>query len=132
MNQENVEAIRGIYERWGEGDFRGGVNLFDSLVLYVVGPEFPNVGVHLGTDAVAEFMRGFLEPWERITIEAEEIVEAGDSVVVAVWQRGVGAGSGAAAELRYFHVWSFRGGRVIRFENIRTRREALEAVGLTE
>ena len=75
-------------------------------------------------------MRGFLEPWTRITIEAEEITRVGDSVLVAVHQCGVGGGSGAATELHYFHAWSFRGGRVIRFESIREASEAREAVGL--
>ena len=53
-------------------------------------------------------------------------------MVAAVVQRGVGDGSGAATEFRYFHVWSFRGGKAIRIENFRRRAEALEAVGLSE
>ena len=68
----------------------------------------------------------------RLTIEAEEIMDAWDSVVVAVLQRGVGGGSGAATEFRYFHLWSFRGPKVIRLENFRHRAEALEAAGLRE
>jgi ketosteroid isomerase-like protein len=34
------------------------------------------------------------------------------------------------AEFRYFQVWTFRGGSVIRIESIRDRDDALEAVGL--
>ena len=132
MAQENVEIIRGVYERWSEGDFRASVDWFDPLVLFVVRPEFPDAGTYLGPESVAEYTRGFLEPWSRITIEAQEIDEAGDSVVVTVRQRGVGGGSGAATELRYFHVWSFRGSKVIRFENFRERAEAREAAGLRE
>jgi ketosteroid isomerase-like protein len=97
-----------------------------------MGPGFPDAGTYLGPEGVAEYTRGFLEPWSRITIDAEEISEAGDSVVVAVWQRGTGTGSGAVTEFRYFHVWSFRGSRVIRFETFRERAEAIEAAGLRE
>lgn len=57
---------------------------------------------------------------------------AGDSVVAPVCQRGVGEESSAATELRYFHVWSFRGERVIRLECFRERGEALAASGLSE
>ena len=132
MSQKNVDTIRAIYGRWSEGDYRASVDAFDPDVLLVMRPEFPDAGVYLGVEGVAEYTRGFLEPWKQITIEAEEIVVAGDSVVVAVRQRGVGAGSGAATEFAYFHVWSFRGHKVIRFETFRERAQALEATGLSE
>ena len=103
-----------------------------TLVLFVLRPEFPDAGTYLGLQRLGEYTRGFLDPWTRLTIEAEEITDAGDSVVVAIVQRGVGDGSGAPTELRYFHVWSFRGRKVIRLECIRQRAEALEAVGLQE
>jgi ketosteroid isomerase-like protein len=98
MTQENVETIRAVYDRWGEGDFRASVELFDPQVVIVMHPELP---------------------------------DAGDSVVVAMLQRGVGGGSGVETELRYFHVWSFRGGKAIRLETFRERAEALEAVGIS-
>ena len=132
MSQENVEAVRDAYERWSQGDFRSAVDVLDPLVLFVLGPEFPDAGTYLGHERVAEYTRGFLEPWTRITIQAEEVIDAGDSVVAAVLQCAVGGGSGAATEFRYFHVWSFRGRKVIRLENFRERAEALEAVGLRE
>ncbi len=132
MSEENVEAIRNVYERWGEGDFGAGVELLDPHVLFVMSPEFPDAGLYLGVERIAEYTRGFLEPWTRITIEAEEIADAGDSVVVAVRQRGVGGGSGVATEFAYFQVWSFRGNQVIRLENFRKRAEAHKAAGLEE
>jgi ketosteroid isomerase-like protein len=132
MSQENVEFVRDIYARWRTGDFRAGADAFDPLILFVLRPEFPDAGTYLGRERIAEYMRGFLEPWSRITIEAEDFTDAGDSVVVAVRQAGVGEESGAATELRYFQVWSFRGRKVIRLENFRERAEALEAAGLSE
>jgi ketosteroid isomerase-like protein len=132
MPQENVEAVRAVYERWSEGDFRSSVDVFDPLVVFVMRPEFPDAGAYLGTEGLAEYTRSFLEPWVRLTIEAEEITDAGDSVIVAVRQRGVGAESGAATEFGYFHLWTFRGGKVIRLESIRERPDALEAAGLRQ
>ena len=132
MSQENVEVVRGVYDRWGQGDLRASVEVFDPLILFVLRPEFPEAGTYLGLEQVAEYTRGLLEPWTRFTIEAEEIVDAGDSVIVSVLQRGVGGGSGVDSELRYFHVWSFRGGKAIRLDSIRERAEAFEAVGLRE
>lgn len=129
MSRENVEIIRSVYGRWAEGDFRER-GVFDPLIVFVMGADFPESGAYLGLERVAEYMKGFLEPWERITIRAEEITPAGDSVVVSVRQEGVGRGSGVATEFDYFSVWSFRGGKVIRFETFREREGALAAVGL--
>jgi ketosteroid isomerase-like protein len=129
MSQEHVEIIRGVYERWSQGDFRTGVDVLDPLVVFVLSSDFPDAGTYLGVERLAEYTRGLLEPWSRFTIAAEEIADVGDSVVVAVLQRGVGGGSGVDSEFRYFQVWSFRGAKVIRLENFRERAEALEAVG---
>jgi ketosteroid isomerase-like protein len=132
MSETNVRAVEGVYERWSQGDFRASIDVLDPLVLLVMRPEFPDAGTYLGLDRLRDYTRGFLEPWTRITIAAEEITEAGDTVVVAVRQSGIGGGSGAPAELRYFHVWSFRGGKAIRLETFRERAEALEAAGLRD
>jgi ketosteroid isomerase-like protein len=132
MSEENVAAVRAVYERFSEGDFRATLEVVDPLVLFALGPGFPESGTYLGIEELAQYTREFLEPWARITIEAEEITEAGDSVVAAVRQRGVGSKSGAAIEFSYFQVWSFRGDKVIRLENFRGRGEALEAAGVRE
>lgn len=132
MSEENVEIVRRVFERWSQGDFRANVDLIDPHVVLVLRPDFPDAGAYLGPDGVAAYTRGFLEPWTRITIEAEELLDAGDTVVVAVRQRGVGDASGVETELRYFQLWTFRGGKVIPMESIRERAEALEAAGLPE
>jgi ketosteroid isomerase-like protein len=132
MPQDHVERVRSVYERWGDGDFRASIELFDSQVVLVLGPEFPDAGAHLGIEAITAYTRSLLEPWTRFTIEAEEIVPAGDSVLVTVCQRGIGSASGISTELRYFMLWSFRGPGVIRLESIRERAQALEAAGLPQ
>jgi ketosteroid isomerase-like protein len=131
MPEEKVETIRRVHARWAEGDFRED-GLFDPLIVFVIGTGFPEAGAYLGPGRVREYMQGFLEPWERITIRAEEIMPAGDSVVVGVHQQGVGRESGAATELDYTIVWTFRGEKVIRFETFRERATALEAAGLAK
>jgi ketosteroid isomerase-like protein len=123
----NVETIRAIYARWSDGDFTGGVDHLDPGIELVMGPAFPDAGTYSGLDGLRSYTRGFLEPWERITIEAEELIDAGDCVVAAVMQRGVGEGSGIETELAYFHVWTLRDGKVTRLDTVRDRAAALEA-----
>jgi ketosteroid isomerase-like protein len=132
MSEENVEAIRRVYERWREGDLRADDDLLDPLILFVVSPEFPDTGTYLGLEALADYTRALLESWTSLTIEAEAFTDAGNTIVASVLQSGVGAGSGAATEFRFFHVWTFRGRKVIRVESFRERVDALEVAGLSE
>ncbi len=125
----HADTVRAVYERWAEGDFRAGIDLFDPDVVFTLSPGFPDSGEYRGREEVAAYMRGFLEPWVQLTITMEAIEEFGDHVLATVSQRGAGAGSGAVTEFSYFQVWSFRGDRVVRLQNLRRRESALEAAG---
>ncbi len=133
MSQGNVEDLRRIYERWGEGDFTAGFELYDPYVVLVLRSEFPESGPHYGRDGLRSYMReDFLRDFAGATITGQEFLDAGDTVVVSVDQRATGPRSGAPVRMRYYHVWTFRGGSVIRIESIMERRDALEAAGLSE
>ncbi len=132
MSRDNVEVVRKVLKHWSEGDFTTTIDALDEHAVLVLRPEFPDAGAYVGAEAIAAYTRGFLEPWTRLTIEAEELVDAGDTVLVGVLQRGVGDASGVETELRYFQLWTFRGGRVIRMENVRDRAAAMAAAGLAE
>ena len=132
MSEERIEAVRAIYDRFAEGDFAVSLEYVDPQVLFVLPPGFPESGTYLGIEALGEYTREFLEPWDRIAIAAEELIDGGDTVIATVLQSGVGSGSGATTEFRYWQVWSFRGRKVIRLENFRERSDALEAAGLPE
>ena len=130
MSRRKLEALERVYERWGQGDFTASLDVFDERVVFVMGPGFPEAGIYVGYEGVAEYTRGFLEPWSHITISALEMTPAGDSVVVEVRQRGMGEASGADTGFDYFQLWTFRGEKVIRLENIRERSDAFAAAGL--
>ena len=133
MSEELVEVVRRIYERWREGDFSAGFDLYDPYVVLVLRPEFPESGPHYGRDGIGAYMRGdFLRDFAGATITGEEFLDAGDTVVVRVDQRATGPRSGAPVRMRYYQVWTFRGGSVIRIESIMERRDALDAAGLAE
>jgi ketosteroid isomerase-like protein len=132
MSHENVETVREVYARWGEGDFRASLDAVDPLLLFVIPSGFPDAGTYLGVDRLKEYTRGFLEPWSHITLEAEDVTDAGDSVVAAVRQHGVGIESGAETDFASGRSGPFGAGKMIRLENFRGRVDALEAAGLSE
>ena len=73
-----------------------------------------------------------MEAFEGLTMEATEIIDAGDMVLVGILQRGRFRGSEAVTEGRWWNVLTFRGGDVIRSELFPERSLALEAAGLSE
>jgi ketosteroid isomerase-like protein len=78
--------------------------------------------------------REFLSTWaagfDDFGFEADEAIEAGDSVVVCLHQWGRGRETGALVESRTWQVFNFRGGRIIRCRGYPTKAEALATVGL--
>ena len=132
MSQENVEIVRRIYDEWATGRFRAGIDYFDEHDVFVVRPDFPEWGVFTGPDGVRDFMQRFLEQWERLTIEAKRIESVGDTVLAHVVQRAKGRASGIEGDLFYFMLFTFRGKKIVRLENLRDEGEALEAAGLLE
>ncbi len=132
MSQQNVEVVRAAYEGYAKGNLRGRLDLYDPFTVFIPIPDFPASDHYLGAEGIGEFMRDFLKDWTRVTMTAEDVIEAENSVVVTVRQRATGRESGAATTMHYFEVWTFRGSGVIRIEQFRERAAALEAVGLSE
>ena len=132
MSQENVETIRRIYEAWAVGDFGAGIGFLDQHVVLVIGQDFPEFGVFVGIEGVADYMRSFLDPWERLTIQALDIRAVGDTVLASVAQHGKGRASGIEGDNRYFQLFTFRGAKIVRMESVMNEAEALEAAGLRE
>ena len=88
--------------------------------------------VYVGREASIDASRHYWGTFEDYRPDALEIIDAGSSVVVVVRERGRGRGSGAPFERGWAQVWTFRRGRILRWEAFPNRAAALEAVGLRE
>ena len=132
MSQENVAAVRRIYESWARGDFSAGLPYYDPHLVLVTRPDPPDGGRFVGVESISAYMREYLSPFESVTWTAEDLIEADGSIVAVTRQRGTARGSGLSAEGQIFIVWTFRGPTVIRLEFFVDRVAALEAVGMRE
>jgi ketosteroid isomerase-like protein len=127
MSQENVEAARRCIEAYRSGDYDGALEYLAPDVVWEIGQELPA----RGPDEVREVWRRWDAEWEELETEADEIIDAGDRLVVAVRYRGRGRVSGVEVNDLIFEVHTLRDGRCIRKIEFPTRAEALEAVGLS-
>jgi ketosteroid isomerase-like protein len=83
-----------------------------------------------GLDGLRETWLDWLSPWESYRIEAEELVDLGDRVVVLVRDRGHRKGLEHEVELIGASIWTVREGKIARVEFYANRAEALTAAGL--
>jgi ketosteroid isomerase-like protein len=132
MSQQNVEIVKRAYEGV-TATLELPPELFDSdweLDIRDVSAEV--VGVLRGLEA-AEAMRPYWETFEAFHVEIEEVIHA-DEVQVVDLVRDGGRMKGSDAEVwnRFFHVWTFRDGKVVRVSIHTDRSSALEAAGLRE
>jgi ketosteroid isomerase-like protein len=132
MSQRHVETLRAVYASWERGDFKASLPLFDENLTLAIDPDIPDGGTYVGPSGLRKYMARFLEPWEFLTIAGASFKEVGDTILVDVTQSGTGRGSGAPVEMRYFQLWTFRSGKVIRLEVIMSEERALAAVGRRE
>jgi ketosteroid isomerase-like protein len=134
MSEENVEALRRLFALVGEGGNPEALyELLDPSVELIIPPSDIDAGRYAGHAGVRRYFRRWAGTWESWHFHPESLVDAGDDrVVVGLYQRARGKGSGVEVENRPGQVWTFRDGLVVRWENYSTLAEALAAAGLSE
>ncbi len=91
------------------------------------------VGVLYGFDGLQKGLGPYWETFEGFHIEVEEVIHANqEQVLTAVRDGGRMKGSDAEVWNRFFHVWTFSNGRIVRLSIHIDRDQALAAAGLSE
>ena len=131
MSRENVEVVRRAFEAFRRRDWQSFIAPFDPDIEWHDRPE-AGLGTFHGHDGVRRFFQTILEAWEHYDARAEDIIGAGDQVVVFIHQTARGSASGVDVEERIAGVFRLHGGKVCYVRIYTDRNEALEAVGLSE
>jgi ketosteroid isomerase-like protein len=104
----------------------------DADVVWEGMDDAPDRGPFRGRAEVLAHMRSWFETLDAFRSEPEEIVDAGEKVLVVHHSHGIPKGSHAEVDLRFASVSQVRDGRMVWHKQYRHRAEALEVVGLTE
>jgi uncharacterized protein len=132
MSQQNVEIVQAIYGAYEVGDYRAVFERFHEDVEWFGPPDVSNSGFSRGHEGVRRSLATWVGTWDDFQFELRELIDSGDQVLAAGWQRGRGKGSGVEVAEEIFSVWTLRAGKVVRQRMFRDRVQALEAVGLRE
>ena len=124
----SVEATRRSYEAFARGDMDGVVADMDEAIEWHQAQGLPHGGLYRG---LAEVRRAIFDPldeewWDEFAADAHEFLDAGDHVVVIGRYRGRAKGTGKPLDVPFVHVWTYSGGKAIRF------RQFLDTAGWVE
>ena len=132
MSEENVAALREAFarfEREGVPDFEA----FDPDVELINFDSFPVTRPYHGWDGMVAWLRDVSEPFDEVRFELVEVLAHDDERIVTTCRVTADSRTGGPPlELDWGVVWTFRDGKVVRAQGLRTPDEALEAAGLSE
>ena len=138
MSQDHAQLVRAGIEVWN-AFFRDGGDptehlrtFFDPSVEIDLSRRQLDGEVYRGFDDATRFLEQLREPWEEFRIEPEELLEAGNTVVVFSNLTGRAQQSRITIDTAVAHLVTVRGGRIAAIEYFGEDRAAcLEAAGLT-
>ncbi len=132
MSQENVEIVKQSFAALARRDFAAVEELMsDDVVLKPNTYRVDGIAFH-GRSGVREWMDGFFETWREIEFSSRVIAAEDENVVVSITPRLVGQGSGAAVGREIFYAYTVRNRKISAALAHPSKKEALEAAGLSE
>ncbi len=115
------------YEVDGVGGRAEAEAIFDPNVVMNPSDEKPSYGF----DAMRDDMERWASAFEELEVTVEEIIDAGNQVIVVAHHEGRGRNSGVKVDTRFYEVYTVREGKVSRVDEYTERAKALEAAGLS-
>jgi hypothetical protein len=141
VSQENVElaqrGIAAINDAYAQDDiapWREQVESFaDAELVLEAGTDAFTEGDWRGHQGAIEFVANQMEVLKGMWIRLDEFIDVDeDRFVLAITFGGQARHTAIRVELHPFHAFTLRDGRVLRWQVFLSRKEALEAVGLSE
>ena len=132
MSQENVEIVRAAYDAVARGDAEAADSQAHPEIEFHTYAEAPAAGVYRGRDAVRKYNDDLFEQFESVRVDVEEVLDAGERVVVLSTQHAVPKGGQQGSEVHMAEVWTVRDRLLAERHSYSSKEEALEAAGLSD
>jgi ketosteroid isomerase-like protein len=140
MSRENVELVEGLYAGVAGADKQTLLAALPQLIEQACDPEIEwvehadraDASTHVGHAGVRESWERWLEGFGEYSFEVEEVLDAGDNVLVVGSEQAQGAASGAPVSSRTYAVLTLRAGKILRYQEFLDEPSARRATGLTD
>src|SRR4051812_40081322 len=103
MSDDNVDVLRNAYAAFARRDIDAVLSNLDENVEWTTPIMLPSGATYHGHRGVRAFLEGLSAAWERVAVEPEEFIDAGDTIVVVV--RELSSGPGGSTLTRAVHIW---------------------------
>ncbi len=124
--------VKACFALFAEGDLEGILQYIDPEGEVIESPKMPDARTFHGHDGFIAAIGHWSGEFDDFQVELERLIDAGDTVITFVRQVGRGKQSGVPVETRVGNLYTFRHGRILRWEMFAPPEEALEAAGLSE
>jgi ketosteroid isomerase-like protein len=131
MSEENVERVREGYE-FVDREHEPVFDLLHPDIRWHTRADLPDAATHRGHDGARTLMAEWFGAFDDLRVDVEELIDAGDRVVVVLRLHGRVRGSAHEVDMSETHVLTMRDGKVTEVHEYPTKAEALKVVGLDE
>jgi uncharacterized protein len=132
MSSANVELVRGIYQAFAAGDVPGVLGRMSPAIVWNEADNFPYAdrNPYVGPEAVATgvFAR-CIQEWDGFAVVVEEILDAGETIVVLARYLGVFKATGRTQNTQAVHVWRIVDGKAARFQQYANTLHVAQVMG---
>ena len=117
---ENTRLAQSAYEAFGRGDMAALAEVMADDIEWVSPgdpADDPNAGTFKGKEAVLGWFGNFASTLDFTTFEPREFIAQNDKVVSLVYAESTARATGRGLVNHEAHVWTFRDGKLARFQN---------------
>ncbi len=134
MSAQNKQTIEAMYAAFGRGDIPFVIGALDPEIEWWEAENFvyADKNPYRGPQSVLEgvFMRLGME-WDGFAVAPEEVLDAGDTVVGRGYYMGKYRQTGREVRAQFAHVFKFRDGKVVKFQQYTDTAQFLQATSST-
>ena len=128
----NTERVKSLYEAFGRGDVPAVLGAFDPQIQWREAESFryADRNPYIGPQAVAEgvFLR-ISSDVDQFSVTPERLADAGDVVLAEGRYRGAVKATAKTVNVQFAHVWRFRDGKVVGFQQYTDTKQWADAFG---
>jgi uncharacterized protein len=131
---DNVAVVRGVYEAFAKGDVPKVLAIMDDKIEWHEAEHvtyWPG-GPFIGPQAVVNGVFARIpQDFDGFRVDVTRIVGCGDTVLVEARYRATVKATGKPLDVQVAHIWDFRGGKAVRWQQYTDTWQFAQSTGVT-